>query len=314
MGKKYFLVTGIIGVVLLMLAALPATAAPFASQQITPSPIAQATPLPTPIPTSLTPPTNDSQVDVYKDLAAHFEKITTLILGFIGSVITLGGLTAALLGYFSLRSLREIQKDITRTESKLGEIDRVRSELQSSVHEINELVKSQTKELEVQQQVAFKVMRLLRYQLESRDSDPLVRIRSVRMLGEVNDIQALSILIDLLKNDPAEAVKLEAAFGLGRFLCNNPYDFGDTTEKAIEALIDGSKDSIATVRREVIDAFDSALKSGISLPRSVDRRLQEITEFDPIQDVRRVAQQVLEHIELFRKNAITQKQMERQDN
>src|SRR5690606_35422075 len=52
----------------------------------------------------------------------------------------------------------------------------------------------------------------------ARDLDPEVRLPAVRMLQEYEEPQLMRLFLDLLNQDPIEAVRAAAATALGRFV------------------------------------------------------------------------------------------------
>jgi len=267
-----------------------------ASAQAGPNPTPTLTPEPTTAPTTVAAPTQPQPPPVpdnvtYTDLVEHFEKVTDLTLKIIGTVVTLLGILGIVAGYFSLKTVRDLEKLVGSIEKRTQEIER---EVQNTRDVMN-----------VTRTEATALVNRLRYISEIRDHNPEVRIRAVQQLGASNDIAAVSLLVELLMTDPVADVRIEATYGLGQLLSGAAEP--KTLAQGVKALVEGTRDDSDKVRREAVEALDTIICSNVQLPRAAVQRLREIVEHDTFADVVKAAELALRHIQEQRESHLKSK-------
>lgn len=256
---------------------------------LTPSPVStpvSAQPQPTPIPDDV----------IYKNLAEHFEKVTTIVLTIVGVVTTLLGIVGIGTGYLSFKPVRRLQNLIDDVEEKVGQLEQKVQDTQ----DLTDVVRQNATQFMMRQQ---RVLELQSPNLE-------VRIRAVQTLGASNDIFAVSYLVDLLQKDEAADVRAEAAYGLKQLLAAEAEP--DLLMKGIRCLTEATKDRSESVRLEAIEALDTFVCKGVELPRSATQRLRELAKHDKISEVVETAKLALEHIKQQREGSLNSRTMEQE--
>ncbi len=237
-------------------------------------------------PTATTTPQSSTALDSdsYETLLKHFEQVSSNVLDIVKWIVLiiggLGGVSSAL----GIRGAWQVQA----LKDETGKLEAKISKLRDDLEESRKLYMDATNRL--------------RYFLEVRDRNPELRTRAAQQLGASNDIAAVSILIELLENDPSVDVKLEAAYGLGQLLSEGGEP--GTLEEGVQALLEGTKDDSDIVRVEAVEALDTLICNDVRVPRTVYRRMQELVEHDSMEDVVKAAETVLEHLKKQREKKL----------
>jgi hypothetical protein len=235
-------------------------------------------PQPTPIPDDV----------IYKNLAEHFEKVTTIVLTIVGVVTTLLGIVGIGTGYLSFKPVRRLQNLIDDVEEKVG---RLEQKVQAT-QDLTDVVRQNATHFMMRQQ---RVLELQSPNLE-------VRIRAVQTLGASNDIFAVSYLVDLLRKDEAEGVRAEAAYGLRQLLAAKAEP--NILMTGIQCLTEATEDPSELVRLEAIEALDTFVCNKVELPRTATQRLRELAKHDKTSEVVEAAKLALEHIKQHREGSL----------
>lgn len=263
------------------------------SAQIGSTPAPTSTLKPTVTPVAAAMPTQPQPISTpdtvtYKDLVEHFERVAEFTLKIIGTVVTLLGIFGIVAGYFSLKTIRDLEKLVDGIEKRMQEIELKFPETQNMM---NATIMQATT-----------LTNRYRYMVELRDRNPEVRIRAAQQLGASNDISAVSLLVELLEADKVADVKIEAAYGLGQLLSGG----GEprTLAEGIQALVEGTRDENDEVRREAVESLDTIVCSKVRLPRAAIQRLREIVKHDKSEDVVEATKIALEHIKQQREGSL----------
>jgi len=280
----------------LSLAQTGTSSAPNVALQPTPTP-------PAPAITMAAQPTPVPDIVSYKDLVEHFQRVTDLALTFIGTLVTLLGVFGIVAAYFSLKTVRDLEKLVDNTARKLDGLEtrtkQTTAELESNTKKMTAEFESNTKQMlenmQEKQKLYDAATRRLQYLLEIRDKNHEVRIRAVQQLGASNDIAAVSLLADRLEADSNADVRAEAAYGLGLLLHSAVES--ETLAQGIQALVQGTKDKSESVRLEAVQALAKLAQNKVQMPRIALQRLREIVKHDVSADVIEAAKACLEHTE-----------------
>jgi HEAT repeat protein len=277
---------------LLLYLGIPNLASAQAGSNSTPTLTPEPTTAPTTIAAQTQPqPTSTPDTVSYKDLVEHFERVTDLTLRIIGTVVTLLGILGIVAGYFSLKTVRDLEKLVDSVEKKVAGIEQNVQDMQ--------------REVNMSKMQATALTNWYRTMVEVRDRNPEVRIRAVQQLGASNDIAAVSMLVELLMTDAATDVRIEAAYGLGQLLIGGGEP--KMLAEGVQALVEATKDESNKVRREAVEALDTIICSNVQLPRAAVQRLREIVEHDKFADVIKAAEIALKHIQEQRESHLKSK-------
>jgi HEAT repeat protein len=250
-----------------------------ANQSPASTPVATPTLIPTP--DALTSQPKDEVT--YKDLVEHYAAVTDLVLKIIGTVVTLLGAFGIVAGYVSLKTIRDLQKLVDDVTKKVKEVE-------DSLTRVNDV-----------RDFSLKATNRVQYILEIKSKNADVRTRAAQQLSESNDILAVEILAELLKNDDNENVKMESAYGLGKLLALGGSEV-ETASIGISALVDGLQDSSESVKTEAVDALDTLVCNNVVLPRYVIRKLSDLNSTAPKLNQKILT--LLEHIKKQQENKI----------
>lgn len=227
----------------------------YAQEETPPTPLSTSTPLEASAPTtgSETLPSTPEPV-ASTELVQHFERVTARVMTISTLVVTivagLGGL-GVFLGFRTQSDVRELGRDINK---------------------MRDLQRKLTGELEKAEKLSNTLINRYRYLVECRDPSAEVRKRAVQQLAYSKDIGVVSLIIDVLHNDPTVDVRIEAAFALGELIKNTRnVEIGGR-----RALLTASRDRSSKVQLQVVESFDILICADIPLPREAYERLKEI--------------------------------------
>ena len=235
---------------------------------------------------------------VHDALLIHFEKVSAQTMETTRWIILLiGGLVGAsgILGsYFNGQKLDQ-------TEKQIGDFNKQMKNLQ----EIAEGLKSELQDLKQDSNITYtqtvNAARKLQYILYARSVDPNMRKRAAQRIADVDDIE-VEVILEQLLNDEDVNVREAAASGLGTFLQLRLSVLPSTPEgmsifdNGVNILIHGTEDVHEKVRLASINSLEYLALYNILLPRRVEHRLDEITQYDTHEDVKNTAEQALDRI------------------
>jgi HEAT repeat protein len=246
-------------------------------------------------------PTSTPEVS-YTDLVEHFEKVTTWSLTTSSIVTTLLGILGVIAAWFGIKTFRDVQtirdnanESVQETKDAVkkaqDQIDKIEDERQAFKDESNQQFKdledraiqlteqfeNELRQLSKDIKISQDTTRWLQHLQEARDSNPRVRLRALQQLANISDTGVVSIMIERLTSDEDSDVRAEAAFSLGRMLCEGSWD-GKVITEAEEALLQGIDDENESIRDEVLQALKKLACGDVSLSRAVYRRVRQIAD------------------------------------
>jgi HEAT repeat protein len=190
----------------------------------------------------------------------------------------LGALSAAA-GYFSLKTILELQKFADSTKATL-----------ETMQEEDKTLKKQLSEAYA---ATTKAQHHFYHLQEVKNPNPVVRIRAIQQLGQNNDIATVSLLTNIAQTETENNVKLEAIHWLGRTLRSTTE--GATFGEGISALVSATEHNDAQVRNSAIEALDHLIGSNMTIPQYIIQRIRVVAQSDSDATTKKSAQDALEH-------------------
>ncbi len=227
-------------------------------------------------------------------LVDHFERVTTLVLTTIGAIAALLGIFGAIGGYFSFRTLRELQNMVSETKDTISAFERRQEDLENRIEDANTRMSRLRCRMLVDTELGDKI--------------PSVRIRALQQIGASADITFASTLIKVLAKDDSEDVRREAAHWLGVLLARGGGGEADVAAQGIEALTKGTKDKSEKVVLWSIKALDAVVCEGhnIDLPcYCIDRLHKLVKSRKNSVEIKKAATETLEHVKEKRADKAT---------
>jgi hypothetical protein len=225
-------------------AALPAAPTPTAPIPWTATPTTQATATPGP-----------TEIVSHKDLASHFERVTTLLLRALTFFVAASAGVGLYFGVKGWKDLRDLGEKIAGFQAKQRELS---GKLEKAAAQVEAMAN------------------WLRYVREIRDLNPDLRMRAVQQVAESNDMAAVSILVEASETEKDEAVLVEILYGIGVLLGRSAEE--GSLQQGTRALVRALADTRPSVRMQSAMSLHDIMLSGANVSQMAMHTLQALAE------------------------------------